>query len=151
MATVTPTSDAACANSPGHLGTTNLAATSDGSETTADTTVVNIYALKVNPTTTTAYGWVYVTGDNNLFIQYNPAVGGSGFLSFLGTAMSGIPFAGPGANSIVQSLINVSDNPVSLSEQQWNAIQQGMQKNNTSKGDKGDTVAACFTGPLPLV
>lgn len=148
IATTNPQAGMSCDNSPGQLGTTNLASQSGTIETGQDSTVNDIFGLKPSPSGTTAYAWVYTTFDGDIFIQYNPAVGGSAAATWVGNVLSGVPFAGPGVAATITAIVNTAANPKQITSSEWSVIQQSINAKNQSSGGTGPVVHACFAKPL---
>lgn len=150
VASVSPSPGLTCDQSPGALGTSNMSPTSGPVQTGAQSTVTDIFGLKNVPSTNTAYAWVYTTGSGNIFIQYNPNVGGSAVASWIGHVVGGAPFAGPALTATIQSLVNTAANPTQITSQEWSDIQQSITYSNNSSGGRGPVVHECFTAPLTV-
>lgn len=149
VATFAPYAGATCDNSPSALGTSNMASSSGPVESSEATTVVDITGLKGSPLGT-AYAWVYETEDQNIFIQYNPAVGGSAFANWFGGVMAGVPFAGPGIATTINSIVNTAANPTQITMQQWDQIIVGIDADNAANNNHGAVIHSCFSATLPL-
>lgn len=148
VSTVPPASGDTCDQSPGQLGLSNIASTGSGSQSGNASTVDDIFSLKSSPETFTAYAWVYETGNGDYFIQYNPSVGGSAASKWLGSVLSGVPFAGPGLTATITAIVNVAANPAQISAQDWTIIQQSISESNSN--GSGPVVHHCFTSKLAL-
>lgn len=101
-----------CDGSPGELGTTNLSSGTGGTQDSHDSTVNDIFGLKSSPSATTAYAWVYTTYAGNIFIQCNPAVGGSAAMKWIAAALSGVPAVGPGVATTIEDIVDTAAKPI---------------------------------------